>query len=207
MTVSKELTKVAEKKLAKRKKIYEAAYELFTNKGVNQTSIDDIAKKAGVGKGTFYLYFEDKYDIMDRIVLRKSSILLKEAIDRIEADLNGKTITFEDKIILFTDYVIEYLKENKKLLKLINKNLSWGIFRKALRDPKNHGEVERIKKFFSDNDRILRIDIDLDMEEKVIFMLIELISSVCYSSIILEEPDNIDNMKPILFIMIKKMLT
>lgn len=206
MTVSKELTKVAEKKLAKRKKIYEAAYELFTNKGVNQTSIDDIAKKAGVGKGTFYLYFGDKYDIMDRIVLKKSSILLKEAIDRTEADINGKTITFEDKIILFTDYLIEYLKENKSLLKLVNKNLSWGIFRKALRDPKNHEEVERIKKFFSDNNRILKIDIDLDMEEKVIFMLIELISSVCYSSIILEEPDNIDNMKPILFIMIKKML-
>jgi hypothetical protein len=38
-------------------------------------------------------------------------------------------------------------------------------------------------------------------------MIIELTGSVCYSSIILEEPANIDDMKPALFRMIKKMLT
>lgn len=37
-----------------------AAFALFTQKGINDTSISDIAKKANMAKGTFYLYFKDK---------------------------------------------------------------------------------------------------------------------------------------------------
>ena len=37
----------------KRIRMIQAAYELFSEKGVYKTSIDDIAKSAGVAKGTF----------------------------------------------------------------------------------------------------------------------------------------------------------
>ena len=50
-------------KKEKENKLMEKALKLFTEKGVNNTSIQDIADEAGVGKGTFYLYFKDKYDI------------------------------------------------------------------------------------------------------------------------------------------------
>lgn len=72
--------KFLEKKLLKEKKLYEAAYELFITKGINDTSIDDIVKKAGVAKGTFYLYFKNKYDIIDRIIIKKSLGIIKEAL-------------------------------------------------------------------------------------------------------------------------------
>ena len=39
--------------------LYLAAYELFTEKGITETAISDIVKKAGVAKGTFYTYFEN----------------------------------------------------------------------------------------------------------------------------------------------------
>ncbi len=42
--------------------------------------------------------------------------------------------------------------------------------------------------------------------EKILFMIVELTGSVCYSCIILNEPANIDEMKPILFKTIKKMI-
>ena len=41
----------------------EKSLKLFTTKGINSTAISDIVEKAGVAKGTFYLYFKDKYDI------------------------------------------------------------------------------------------------------------------------------------------------
>jgi hypothetical protein len=44
---------------------------------------------------------------------------------------------------------------------------------------------------------------DIEMN---LFMIIELTGSVCYSAIILEEPDNIDVMKPVLFNTIRKIL-
>ena len=49
----------------KRKKsaLYNTAFELFTTKGLAKTTISDIVENAGVAKGTFYLYFKDKYDI------------------------------------------------------------------------------------------------------------------------------------------------
>ena len=51
------------------------AFELFTTKGTNQTTISDIVNKAGVAKGTFYLYFKDKYDIRNKLVSHKTSDL------------------------------------------------------------------------------------------------------------------------------------
>ena len=49
--------KVDENKHQKMDALFQSAYDLFLNQGIEKTSISDIAKKAGVAKGTFYLYF------------------------------------------------------------------------------------------------------------------------------------------------------
>lgn len=41
-----------------------SAIDLFCEKGIQQTSIDEIAKSAGVAKGTIYLYFKNKEEIV-----------------------------------------------------------------------------------------------------------------------------------------------
>jgi len=48
----------------KRLDIARASIELFATKGIAQTSIDEIAKNAGVAKGTIYLYFKNKEEII-----------------------------------------------------------------------------------------------------------------------------------------------
>jgi AcrR family transcriptional regulator len=48
----------------KREAILQAAWSLIRHYGYSKTTIDDIARKAGVGKGTIYLYFRSKTDIM-----------------------------------------------------------------------------------------------------------------------------------------------
>lgn len=45
---------------SKRGEIVEAAVRLFRKKGYDSTSVDEIIKTAGVGKGTFYQYFKNK---------------------------------------------------------------------------------------------------------------------------------------------------
>lgn len=48
----------------KRCSIAKASIELFCEKGIAQTSIDEIARSAGVAKGTIYLYFKNKEEII-----------------------------------------------------------------------------------------------------------------------------------------------
>lgn len=67
--------KVDENKHQKMDALFQSAYDLFLNQGIEKTSISDIAKKAGVAKGTFYLYFADKYEIRDRLIARTASRL------------------------------------------------------------------------------------------------------------------------------------
>lgn len=59
------------KKQLKEEELFLAAYDLFLKNGIEKTSIDDITKNARVAKGTFYLYFSDKYDILNKLILQK----------------------------------------------------------------------------------------------------------------------------------------
>ena len=75
------MTKRVLNKEKKRTDILDAAYELFTTLGFARTTILGIALKAGVGKGTFYLYFDSKEDVRDVLIARKSSELLLSAVE------------------------------------------------------------------------------------------------------------------------------
>ena len=190
-------SKVEKNKKQKETSLFQAGYDLFTTKGINDTAISDIVKKAGVAKGTFYLYFRDKYDLLDRIVLNKSAQVLCEAIkynNSMEFD------SFEDELLSFVNYIIEYFKKDKLLLKLIYKDLSWGTFKKASND---YGEIRDIYKMF---EREYKDHLSTEDIQNLLFIIIELTGSVCYSAIILEEPGNIDEIKPVLFDTIRKII-
>ena len=81
--------RVEENKKKKKEALFRTAYELFTTKGINSTAISDIVEKAGVAKGTFYLYFKDKYDIKNKLIAHKT----KELIDQSEIALEHSGIT------------------------------------------------------------------------------------------------------------------
>ncbi len=115
--------KAEDNKKQKKEALFNTAYELFTTKGINSTAISDIVKQAGVGKGTFYLYFKDKYDIKNKLVAHKTNELFQRAGKKLnEAELQG----FEDKLLFIIDVVIDELRANPALLNLISKNLVMG---------------------------------------------------------------------------------
>lgn len=49
---------------AKRERILAAATALFVQHGYRKTSIDDVARRAGVAKGTIYLYYRNKAELL-----------------------------------------------------------------------------------------------------------------------------------------------
>ena len=75
------------------------AFNLFTTQGVTKTSIAEISQKAGIAKGTFYLYFKDKYDIRNRLISHESSKLFKNAVADLEEFSKEKNeqLGFEEK--------------------------------------------------------------------------------------------------------------
>ncbi|BCL76434.1 hypothetical protein JHS3_21700 [Jeongeupia sp. HS-3] len=73
------------RKEARPREILEAALELFAEKGYAATRIDEIAKLAGVTRGTPYLYFAGKEDIFKALI----NELLLPALDEAEAMLDG----------------------------------------------------------------------------------------------------------------------
>ena len=96
---------------------------------VNSGDIQEIVDNANVAKGTFYLYFKDKYEIRDVLITKKSEKLFSDAL----ASLRKNYISnFSDQIIYVINYVIDELNKNQILLKFISKNLSWGVYNKTL---------------------------------------------------------------------------
>lgn len=53
---------------ARRRELVAAARDLFSARGVDSTSIEDITRAAGVAHGTFYLYFKTKDDAINAVM-------------------------------------------------------------------------------------------------------------------------------------------
>lgn len=88
-----------------RHRILDAAVEVFGRQGVSQTSLNDIAKEAGVTRGAIYWHFENKVDLFNAMVERLFSPLLlkseqrQQLMDQDPLDfLRASTIEFLGKL-------------------------------------------------------------------------------------------------------------
>ena len=200
------MNKVENKKKQKKDALLNAAFDIFTSIGINKTSISDIVQKAGVAKGTFYLYFADKYDLRNKLIAHKANKIFEKA----ETALDKTGITeFDDRMIFFIDNILDQLTENKSLLNFISKNLSWGIFKNVIRqnvDKKNSGLEEETEPY--DVLGRLRAGEELKFKNKdvLVYMIVELVSSTCYSAILYNEPVSIEELKPYIFETVREMI-
>jgi len=58
----------AERTAERREAIIEAALDEFISRGFTATRIDDVARRAGVAKGTIYLHFKDKESMFEELI-------------------------------------------------------------------------------------------------------------------------------------------
>ncbi len=109
--------------------LLQTAFDLFTGKGFAKTTVSDIVNQAGLAKGTFYLYFKDKYDLRDKLIAYKACQLFDDAHKQLEeTEINS----LEEEILFLTDYIIDRFQKQQSLLKFLSKNLSWGVFQDAV---------------------------------------------------------------------------
>ena len=184
--------RVEENKKRKKEALFRTAYELFTTKGINSTAISDIVEKAGVAKGTFYLYFKDKYDIKNKLIAHKT----KELFDHAAVALENSGITgLEDQLVFIIDDIINILVANKPLLNFISKNLVMGALKSAF-----WSEEESDKIYYERYLELVEADTynykDIDI---MLFTILELAGSTGYNSILFEEPVSIEAYKPFLY--------
>lgn len=184
--------KVDENKKKKKEALYNTAYELFITKGINSTAISDIVEKAGVAKGTFYLYFKDKYDIKNKLVSHKTRELFNAAGDALTA---SGTKGLEEQLIFIIDHIINTLMNNKPLLNFISKNLVMGALRSTLiTGEKTANDIyEKFLKLV-EQDEYSYTDVDV-----MLFTIVELAGSAGYNSMMYEEPLPIEEYKPFLY--------
>ncbi len=187
----------------KEERLLDEGFKLFTTKGLKNTSIQDIVNKANVAKGTFYLYFKDKYELHDILIMKKSKKLFNDALNSLN---KSKVTDFVDQIIYIVDYVIDELVKDPILIQFIAKDLAWGVFNKTILELYSREEAEEdglVSLFLTG---VEENNIKLDNPQVSLFMIIELVSSTCFTSILYSEPLPIKEYKPFLHKEIKKIL-
>ena len=97
-----------------RKKVFKVALELFTNKGFEKTTIEDITKKANVAKGTFYNFFAKKEDVL--VYYLDSKISQSHEKFRISTGSN-----FIEQYEALISYYLKYIFRNKNFAKILLK--------------------------------------------------------------------------------------
>ena len=119
-------------KIQKRKKIIDKAWELFIKNGYEETKVEDITRKLGISKGSFYTYFATKdellYEILEKI--KKKLINVLGAID-ISQEL--------DKVL--EDYVRAKMNNAVQLLN----NMRLNIVEKNVLNPKLRNFFEELR--------------------------------------------------------------
>ncbi|MCR5742695.1 MAG: TetR/AcrR family transcriptional regulator [Lachnospiraceae bacterium] len=181
-----------DKKIHKRNNLFSTAFELFTTKGFSQTSIADIVERAEVAKGTFYLYFKDKYDLREKLIVNRAQKLFDHAI---EYSGYREKENFEDKLIAIVDDILNSMENEPKLTAFITKNVSWAVFHKSLSRSDEDSGYNYLKLL---EEEIKKETVPYHDVEIMLFMIIEMVSATGYNAIVDREPVDLKAYKPFL---------
>ena len=77
---------------AKRRQIVHGAREIFLAKGFDAASMSDIARTAGVSKGTLYVYFENKEQLFEAIVHEECQVHAESAFELDHANRDVESV-------------------------------------------------------------------------------------------------------------------
>jgi TetR/AcrR family fatty acid metabolism transcriptional regulator len=159
------------KKRIKRQLIIEAAIEVFSRNGFQNSTISEIAQRAGVAEGTIYQYFKSKEDLFFSIPIDKTKQFYKE----LELHLQGIHGAM-NKVRKFVWYYLYHLQENPEYARAlmlemrVNRNFAntraFGAYR-----PLTQKILEIIEE--GQEEGVIRKDINIYMIRHLILGLLE----------------------------------
>ena len=148
--------------------------------------------QAGVAKGTFYLYFKDKYDIRNKLVSHKTCELFFHAHEALQ---NAHITEFDQQVHFIVDYILTELDQDRTLLLFISKNLAWGVFKGAFEEKMPDDEYNFYQSYL---DMLAQNGLHYKNPELLLFTIIELVGSTCYSCILYQQPVSLTEYRPYL---------
>ncbi|MFZ7101396.1 MAG: TetR/AcrR family transcriptional regulator [Peptococcaceae bacterium] len=148
----------------KRQIILEAAFEVFSSKGFYAAKVDEIAEKAGIGKGTIYEYFKSKSHVFQE--------MYKWYIEEYFSDLESGITQSKDPVVVLYGIVKNHVIFMNRFKNLAGKMLSESTshadvnvdpnFKKVMIE-RYKVKVEELQSIFAEGVRqgIFRDDIDV----------------------------------------------
>ena len=97
----------------------QALIALLEKKDIEFITITEITKKAGVNRSTFYLHYENIYELLEETIEN----LNKKFINSFNVKVPIKITAPQDAFLITNEFLVPYLnfcKENKRILKLVN---------------------------------------------------------------------------------------
>lgn len=192
MEVGQEKSKRESNKLDKEKRLLEAAYKLFITKGIENTTVSHIVREAGIAKGTFYLYFQDKKAIEEKLIVNETVTIMKMAI---RASNESMETLLEEQFLVAVDYIIDYLEENPRVLGFIKKNLSYAIYALNNEKRKESKFTNMYEQIYEQYKKNVSQTIT-EQTEIAINLCIEFLGASIYSSLVLKMPKPIKELRP-----------
>lgn len=103
-----------------RESIREAFVELLEEKGFKAVTVKDITTRAKINRGTFYMHYQDKYDLMNKcqeeVLIELSKIIKQKLPDVIGEYVNNQPITTPFAVAVS---IFEYVDKNRKFMKAL----------------------------------------------------------------------------------------
>jgi len=118
-------------------RIFNAASEVFEEKGYTGARMQEIADRAGINKALLHYYFRTKEQLFRAVF----QVLLKKMFEK-TFSIFAREITFKEKLRLFLDEHIEFLLKNPKLPIFVLNELSQNpALAEGLKEMVNHDEL------------------------------------------------------------------
>lgn len=107
---------MTESKQKRRAEIVSAATKVFAEKGYHTASINDVIEKAGIARGTFYLYFSGKHNVLEAI--------LDDVLERLRSRIKGVETgsdapPFGEQLRANIIRVIRFATEEREVVRLV----------------------------------------------------------------------------------------
>ena len=128
-----------EKSKRQRRAIISAAVGVFSRKGFHRARVEEIARRAGVGKGTIYIYFEDKSQLFAAAVAEGIESIMAQLAAELESDL-----PFLEHLERLAAKNVSLYLQYGDLTKIFHNELSNGI------NPKARRQIERVRSRYLD---------------------------------------------------------
>jgi len=184
----------------KRDYITNIARQLFFSKGYENTTIDEIARKAGMSKSTLYTYVKGKEDLFIAVHLNG----MKDRVDQLKKEMDSKTTGYE-KIFSFGKVYYDFYKINQGYFKMhmiedyksINKDkVEPDLYSEF--DEQLNAVIQMVRDSFAlgIEDSSLRSDLNIGYCDKYLAYNLRAILNVAFS------PEKIKQLDAILFVVV-----